>query len=79
MLATLSTSSGSGKEILVGDDKGWTMNFDYQAWANGKKLYVGDTLDSTWQIKDHKMATNKWDIIFLLAMLATLSTSPGSG
>ncbi|KAJ9556093.1 hypothetical protein OSB04_010707 [Centaurea solstitialis] len=35
---------GSGKEILVGDDKGWTMNFDYQAWANGKEFYVGDTL-----------------------------------
>ncbi|KAJ9556087.1 hypothetical protein OSB04_010701 [Centaurea solstitialis] len=37
-------SPGSGKEILVGDDKGWTKNFDYQAWANGKEFYVGDTL-----------------------------------
>ncbi|XP_047337956.1 blue copper protein 1a-like [Impatiens glandulifera] len=23
---------------VVGDDKGWTLNFDYQAWAQGKEL-----------------------------------------
>jgi hypothetical protein len=31
-------------EFVVGDDKGWTINFDYQAWAQGKEFYVGDTL-----------------------------------
>lgn len=31
-------------EFTVGDDKGWTTNFDYQAWANGKTFFVGDTL-----------------------------------
>ncbi|KAJ0770091.1 putative Phytocyanin domain, cupredoxin [Helianthus annuus] len=36
----------SGKVFVVGDDKGWTLNFDYQAWAMGKKFYVGDKLGS---------------------------------
>ncbi|XP_062147116.1 blue copper protein 1b-like [Alnus glutinosa] len=31
-------------EFVVGDDKGWTINFDYQAWAQGKEFHVGDTL-----------------------------------
>ena len=31
-------------EFVVGDDKGWTVNFDCQAWAQGKEFYVGDTL-----------------------------------
>ncbi|GMN66817.1 hypothetical protein TIFTF001_035908 [Ficus carica] len=31
-------------EYVVGDDKGWTTNFDYQAWAKNKVFYVGDTL-----------------------------------
>ena len=33
-----------GKEFMVGDDKGWTTNFDYQAWAAGKEFVVGDKL-----------------------------------
>jgi hypothetical protein len=31
-------------DFVVGDDKGWTINFDYQAWAQGKEFHVGDTL-----------------------------------
>jgi hypothetical protein len=31
-------------EFLVGDDEGWTINFDYQAWAKGKEFHVGDKL-----------------------------------
>ncbi|XP_059461804.1 blue copper protein-like [Corylus avellana] len=27
-------------EFLVGDDKVWTLNFDYQAWAQGKEFLV---------------------------------------
>ncbi|GLJ42149.1 hypothetical protein SUGI_0872850 [Cryptomeria japonica] len=30
--------------ITVGDETGWTRDFDYQAWAKGKKFHVGDTL-----------------------------------
>ncbi|KAG4176242.1 hypothetical protein ERO13_A11G232600v2 [Gossypium hirsutum] len=29
-------------DYLVGDDSGWTINFDYQAWAKDKVFYVGD-------------------------------------
>lgn len=33
------------KDIVVGDDNGWTNNnFDYQAWAATKQFYVGDKL-----------------------------------
>ena len=34
----------SAVEYVVGDDKGWTINFDYQAWAQGKEFHVGDKL-----------------------------------
>ncbi|KAL6335932.1 hypothetical protein AAG906_003557 [Vitis piasezkii] len=31
-------------EFTVGDEKGWTINFDYETWAKGKTFLVGDTL-----------------------------------
>lgn len=31
-------------DYLVGDTSGWTINFDYQAWAKDKVFYVGDKL-----------------------------------
>ncbi|PON62525.1 Phytocyanin domain containing protein [Trema orientale] len=31
-------------EYIVGDDKGWTTNFDYDTWAKDKMFNVGDTL-----------------------------------
>lgn len=31
-------------EFMVGDKSGWTTNFDYQAWAQGKEFHVGDKL-----------------------------------
>ncbi|KAD6453476.1 hypothetical protein R6Q59_015360 [Mikania micrantha] len=34
----------TGKVFIVGDDSGWTLNFDYQTWAMGKEFVVGDTL-----------------------------------
>jgi hypothetical protein len=33
-----------GVEFTVGDDQGWTTNYDYQAWAKGKEFHVGDKL-----------------------------------
>lgn len=32
------------KDIVVGDDSGWKLDFDYQAWAKDKVFQVGDTL-----------------------------------
>ena len=34
----------SAKEFMVGDQKGWTINFDYQQWAQDKEFHVGDKL-----------------------------------
>ncbi|XP_057477684.1 blue copper protein 1b-like [Actinidia eriantha] len=31
-------------EYVVGDDDGWLLDFDYQAWAKGKEFRVGDKL-----------------------------------
>ena len=31
-------------EHIVGDEKGWTLNFNYTAWAEGRQFRVGDTL-----------------------------------
>ncbi|XP_009362842.2 blue copper protein 1b-like [Pyrus x bretschneideri] len=46
ILAVLATFAPSilATDYVVGDDKGWTINFDYQAWAQGKMLFVGDNL-----------------------------------
>ncbi|KAF9595460.1 hypothetical protein IFM89_000378 [Coptis chinensis] len=41
--ATLPTIT-LAKEFIVGDEKGWTIGFDYQSWATGKEFRVGDTL-----------------------------------
>ncbi|KAF7074960.1 hypothetical protein CFC21_079766 [Triticum aestivum] len=31
-------------EHVVGDDKGWALDFNYTAWAEGNQFVVGDTL-----------------------------------
>ncbi|KAL5552211.1 hypothetical protein UlMin_002387 [Ulmus minor] len=41
--ATLAPSI-SAEEHVVGDGTGWTIKFDYQAWAQGKEFHVGDKL-----------------------------------
>lgn len=42
-LVVLATSI-SAKEYIVGDESGWTLDFDYQTWAKDKVFTVGDTL-----------------------------------
>ncbi|KAK4282106.1 hypothetical protein QN277_013521 [Acacia crassicarpa] len=45
VLATaLFSTTSSAKEFIVGDEHGWTILFDYQAWASGKLFHVGDKL-----------------------------------
>ncbi|KAG4188606.1 hypothetical protein ERO13_A08G176800v2 [Gossypium hirsutum] len=36
--------SSLATEFVVGDEKGWSLDFDYQAWAAGKEFRVGDKL-----------------------------------
>ncbi|KQK12795.1 mavicyanin [Brachypodium distachyon] len=31
-------------EHVVGDDKGWTLQFNYTAWSESRQFVVGDTL-----------------------------------
>ncbi|KAL9675391.1 hypothetical protein QQ045_003593 [Rhodiola kirilowii] len=42
-------------EFIVGDETGWTINFDYQAWAAGKNFYVGDTLVFKYPVGVHNV------------------------
>ncbi|KAM2035014.1 hypothetical protein EV1_037438 [Malus domestica] len=46
ILTVLATFAPSilATDYVVGDDKGWTINFDYQAWAWGNMFFVGDNL-----------------------------------
>lgn len=37
-------NSISAKEYIVGDESGWSLDFDYQTWAKDKVFYTGDTL-----------------------------------
>ncbi|GKC70245.1 basic blue protein-like protein [Tanacetum coccineum] len=37
-------ASISATEYIVGDQSGWNLDYDYQAWAKDKIFYVGDTL-----------------------------------
>ncbi|KAH9324900.1 hypothetical protein KI387_005078, partial [Taxus chinensis] len=41
----LTSSSIEARDVIVGDDSGWTLNgFNYTAWAQGQKFAVGDNL-----------------------------------
>ncbi|KAK9068000.1 hypothetical protein SSX86_012111 [Deinandra increscens subsp. villosa] len=46
ILATLSVLATlvSATDYIVGDESGWTLDFDYQAWAKDKVFVVGDKL-----------------------------------
>ncbi|KAK7276314.1 hypothetical protein RIF29_17453 [Crotalaria pallida] len=43
------------KEFVVGDDKGWTIGVDYQAWAANKVFVVGDKLVFKYAVGDHNV------------------------
>ncbi|XP_062075888.1 blue copper protein 1b-like [Humulus lupulus] len=45
----------SAVEYVVGDETGWTTNFDYQAWALGKEFHVGDKLVFKYPEGDHNV------------------------
>ncbi|ERM93590.1 hypothetical protein AMTRI_Chr03g56030 [Amborella trichopoda] len=43
-------------DYVVGEDKGWTIDFDYNAWAEGKDFMVGDTLIFNYPRGQHNVA-----------------------
>ncbi|XP_054800431.1 blue copper protein 1a-like [Prosopis cineraria] len=44
LATTFFSATSLAKEFTVGDDHGWTIHFDYQAWASDKVFHVGDKL-----------------------------------
>ncbi|OWM88846.1 mavicyanin-like [Punica granatum] len=40
---------------IVGDEQGWTTNFDYQAWAASKVFRVGDSLLFKYMVPNHNV------------------------
>ncbi|XP_030504843.2 blue copper protein 1b-like [Cannabis sativa] len=51
----LLVASTSAVDYVVGDDSGWTINFDYQAWAQDKSFRVGDRLVFTYPAGVHNV------------------------
>ncbi|CAN6281030.1 unnamed protein product [Urochloa humidicola] len=43
-VVALLPATASAATYVVGDDAGWDVAVDYEAWARGKKFKVGDTL-----------------------------------
>ncbi|XP_031247917.1 stellacyanin-like [Pistacia vera] len=55
VIVTIVPKFNSAKEFIVGDDSGWTINFDYKAWAEGKDFQVGDTLVFNYPVGVHNV------------------------
>ena len=49
ILAFVLAAVAMATEFAVGDDQGWTINFDYEAWAKDKVFHVGDELGNVAQ------------------------------
>ncbi|CAD6207026.1 unnamed protein product [Miscanthus lutarioriparius] len=46
----------SATDHVVGDSQGWTLGFDYAAWAESKQFTVGDTLAFKYASSSHNVA-----------------------
>ncbi|KAG9140840.1 hypothetical protein Leryth_010383 [Lithospermum erythrorhizon] len=57
----LAISNVAAVDYLVGDEKGWTTNVDYRAWAKGKIFHVGDRLVFKYPAGDHNVVQVKRD------------------
>ncbi|KAI9185584.1 hypothetical protein LWI28_008581 [Acer negundo] len=53
LISTIIPVMTLAKDFVVGDEKGWTINFDYQAWAQGKDFRVGDKLVFNYPVGAH--------------------------
>ena len=49
ILAFVLVAVAMATKFSVGDDQGWTINFDYEAWAKDKVFHVGDELGNVAQ------------------------------
>ncbi|KAK0600794.1 hypothetical protein LWI29_018421 [Acer saccharum] len=53
LISTIIPVMTLAKDFVVGDEKGWTINFNYQAWAQGKDFRVGDKLVFNYPVGAH--------------------------
>jgi hypothetical protein len=44
LIATIFSTMAVARDFVVGDEHGWTLGVDYQAWAANKVFRLGDTL-----------------------------------
>ncbi|XP_057740893.1 blue copper protein 1a-like [Arachis stenosperma] len=48
-------SVGTATDYVVGDDKGWSLDFNYTQWAHDKDFHVGDRLVFKYDQKKHNV------------------------
>ncbi|KAJ8763147.1 hypothetical protein K2173_025532 [Erythroxylum novogranatense] len=53
LIAAIAGVTTEAKEFVVGDETGWTINFDYKTWATGKDFRVGDKLIFKYPVGKH--------------------------
>ncbi|KAI3691718.1 hypothetical protein L6452_31520 [Arctium lappa] len=53
--ALIIPTSTSAKQFIVGDNNGWSLNFDYQSWAKTKEFVVGDQIVFKYPIGKHNV------------------------
>ncbi|GLJ42161.1 hypothetical protein SUGI_0873070 [Cryptomeria japonica] len=44
LIIMISQPVNAATTFTVGDEKGWTLGFDYKAWAQDKQFHIGDIL-----------------------------------
>ncbi|KAK8593970.1 hypothetical protein V6N13_042483 [Hibiscus sabdariffa] len=44
IVALMAPSISLATDFIVGDDEGWSLGVDYDAWAQDKQFFVGDNL-----------------------------------
>ncbi|KAK6944182.1 Phytocyanin domain [Dillenia turbinata] len=55
MVAVVLPSLAMATEYIVGDASGWTILYDYQAWAEDKVFHVGDKLVFQYPVGVHNV------------------------
>ncbi|KAA3460193.1 mavicyanin-like [Gossypium australe] len=55
IVAFFAVPSCLATEFTVGDEKGWSLDFDYQSWAAGKEFHVGDKLVFNYRAGAHNV------------------------
>ncbi|XP_061946214.1 blue copper protein 1a-like [Populus nigra] len=55
LIAAIFPMTTLATEYIVGDESGWTLGFDYHAWAASKNFLVGDELVFKYPVGAHNV------------------------